>query len=370
MRIFVDKKKLADATKNVIKARAGRTTIEAMKCFKIDANTEHQEIKITASNNELSVSERIDAKVEDNGSCLVQASFFTEAVAKCEELIEITEKDNVMKINSGKMKLNAVTMNVGEFPNPRKISDGVELTLNKDVFQKLIDKTMFAASQNELGGIICGVLFEINQGNITAAGVDGFRMSVFNTQADVEANKKIVIKGKILNEITKILNKAKAEEIKITIDDQLVRFDFDKVRITASLLEGDYVEYNKLFPTDHHTTVIINKNELYDAIDRSTIVAFGDDANKHNLVKIQVKKEGIVISSSSQMGNISEEITAHVTGNDLLIGFNARYILDALKKIEEDEVRLEFQTNVKPLVIKIPDNERFRQLILPVRITS
>lgn len=371
MRIITEKKVLQSVVKNAIKAKAGRTTIEVLKCLKIEANKEKQEIKITGSNIELFISERFNATVYEEGVCLVAATFFAEAINKCDGEIEIVVESGTMKINSGSMKLNVVTMNPDDFPKPKKIKDdNVHFVMEKEAFQRLVGKTIFAASSDEVSGIICGILLDITQNNITAVGLDGFRVSTCSTSIEVDGSKKIIIKARLLNEISKVLAKTDAEEIKIIADDQVVRFDFDKTRIIVSMLSGEYFKYNEVFPTTHYTSVLIDKKELYNAVDRSTILSFSDNANKHNLVKFQIGKDHVMISSTSQIGNVSQEVPAKVTGNDLLIGFNARYVLEALKKIEEDEVKLEFQSGVKPLIIRIPDNERFKQLILPVRINN
>jgi len=368
--IIIEKKNIFNVTKNAIKIRSARSTVEAFKCFKIEASKKRQELKLTASNGEIFLSERVSATVEEEGACLVPATFFNEAISKSNDVIKITQNAKQMNIKSGNMDLNVITLDVNDFPKPTMVKENsIKIDLDKNIFQKSIDKTLFAVSSDETRGNIVGILFEIEQGHITSVGVDGFRMAVFDSSIDATETKKLIIHGKLIGIINKILSNAKDEKIMMVIDDNTVRFDFDKVRIIAKVMDGEFVDYNSIFPTNHNTSVVIDKNEILMAVDRSTIINFDDNVNHHNLVRLDVEKDHVTISSSSQNGNISEEIPANITGGELNIGFNARYLLDALKRIEEDKICLEFQTSTKPLVIRAPESNEFKQLILPVRIS-
>ena len=230
----------------------------------------------------------------------------------------------------------------------------------------MIRKTAFSASLDESKGIIVGILIEIEKEKLNMIAIDGFRMAILREALKNEKEKKIVIGAKILIEIAKIFSEDDVDDdIEMLVSDKIAVISMEDTKITLRLLAGEFIKYKSILPQESRTTVILRRDDLLDCMERAALLA---KEGKNNLIVLKISDDVLEVTSKCDEGDLREEIIAEKNGDSLEIGFNSKYIIDVLKVIEEEEVKLELNTNITPCMIKPVEGESFEYLILPVRM--
>lgn len=365
---------LSKALNTVSKAVSAKTTIPVLKGILIKA-TEDGTLILSASDLELSIEKEIDVNVESGGSIVVFAKLFSDIIRKLpNEEILIEEKANcTLLIKTSSSEFTIVGADPEEFPDIEDLEDDSNLiSFNKEVFKNMIAKTSFSASIDESKGIIVGVLLEVNENGVSMVALDGFRMAIAREEMASEESgesMKIVIPAKILNEVSKIISESEEEDgtISIAINEKKAIILIDSTKVVVRLLEGEFIKYRDIIPSDSSTTLQVGRTALQSGIERASLLA---KEGKNNLIKLTIDGNLITITSKSEEGNVKEEIIMEKTGHDLEIGFNSKYVLDVLKAVDDDEIKMEFNTSTTPCLVKPLEGRSFEYLILPVRITS
>ena len=364
MKITCSQKTLNKALTTVFKAVTNRTTIPVLKGILLET-TSDRTLKLTATDSEISIEKEIDCLVEEEGKILVSSRLFTDMVRKLpDDNITIAEEEGVVKVSCRSYHSEIVALQADEFPDISEVEEIDRIVFNKETFKKMVRKTAFAASTDESRGILTGILIETKEGSMTMVALDGFRMSIVREPIDTDQEITVVISARILNEVNKILSDEEDEdEFVMIFDNKKTVFCIGTTKITSRLLEGSYINYQEIIPKIKSTTVLADKNEMIDVIERASLIA-----NKNNLIRLLFKEDRLVISSRSEEGNIREEMDVLIDGDGLEIGFNSKYVLDALKAIDDEKIQLELNTNVTPCLVKPEEGDAFEFLILPVRI--
>ena len=359
---------LSKALNIVSKAVTIRTTIPVLKGILLNVTNDGKLI-LTASDLDLSIEKSIDVIVEKSGSTIVMAKLFSDIIKKLpnEEInIELKEDGNV-NIKTNSSEFNILGTSADEFPSIGEIENiETQLSFNKNIFREMVRKTYFCASSDESKGIIIGVLLEIEENNFNMAALDGFRMAVAREKLKNEKTENIIVSARILNEINKILFESDVEEdIKLIVSNKKAAILMERTKIVIRLLEGEFIKYKSIIPKEKNTSVIIDKNELLNSIERASLLA---KEGKNNLVKFKIVNNLLSITSTSEEGAVKEEIIMEKEGKDIEIGFNSKYIIDAIKVIEDEQILMEFNTSTTPCLIKPLEGKAYEYLILPVRI--
>ena len=373
MKFNCDQQILSKALSTVSKAISQRTTIPVLKGILLTATNDNK-LKLTASNLDLSIERTIDVFVEEEGSIVISDSkFFIDLIRKLPKQqinIEVTENEKVL-IKTMTTEVNCVSQSADEFPNTGEIENIItKLSFNKNIFREMIKRTQFCASIDENKGIIVGILVELEENSLNMVALDGFRMAVTREQMMNERRDKIIISAKIMNEINKILTEAGDEEdenIDLILSDKKAVMLLSGTKVTMRLLEGEFISYKDILPKENGTVVNVSKDALIESIERASLLA---REGRNNLIRVSISENLLTISSASDEGSVKEDIIMEKQGNDLEIGFNSKYVMDALKAIEDDQIRIEFNTAVKPCLIKPLEGNSYEYLILPVRIPS
>ena len=371
MKFTCNQQLLSKALNTVSKAVSVRTTIPILKGILIEAS-EDGKVKLAASDLDISIEKRIDAKVEKTGSVVVLSKLFVDIIRKLPNedlLIETTTEENKVTIGCSRSEFVLVGLSPSEFPAfGEEIENAEEISLDKDIYREMIEKTAFSASIDESKGIITGILTEIGQGRMTLAALDGFRMAVRNAECENEQEKKFIISARIMSELAKIIADIdKEEEMNIQVGEKKAAVLFRDTNIVIRLLEGEFIRYKDILPKEHKIRVIAGRADLLEAIERASLLA---KEGRNNLVKIRLEDRVLTISSRSDEGNVKEECLITKEGEDLEIGFNSKYISDVMKNIEDEEIVMEFNSNINPCLVKPLTGDAYEYLILPVRITG
>ncbi len=365
MKIICSQQELSKAVNTVQKAVTNRTTIPILKGILLEVENEHT-LKLAASDLDLSIEKKIEVEVKEKGSIVVSARLFSDIIKKLpsgEVSIEIEEQNVIIKTIHSEFSI--VGQSVNEFPSIREFDSSNYLNLNKELFKNMIKQVAFSASIDESRGIIVGVLIEMLKDQLNIVALDGFRMAVRKEKIKSLEEKNIIIPAKTLNEIYKILVDENCEDILINLDEKDIIINIDNTIVVSKLLEGEYINYKEIIPKNYATRVRVSREELFNSIERASLLA---REGKNNLIKLTIEDNTLIINSRSEEGKVHEEIEITKEGENLEIGFNSKYIIDVLRALEEDEIMLEFTSNVSPCLIKPVKDEEFLYLILPVRI--
>ena len=315
---------------------------------------------------DVSIETRVEADVIKEGKIVIDAKIFGEIIRKLpnsDVKIETMENDTI-QITCEKSVFNVVYMNPDEFPELPSLNENMKVEVPQNILKNMIKCTSFAIAQDETRPILQGILFEVKNKHLNLVALDGYRLAIKSEYLDSDFDIEIVIPGKTLNEVSKILEDIN-DLVQITFTKNHVLFNLNKTRIISRLLEGKFVNYKSLLPQEHKLLVTVNKQELQNGIERASLMA--KDGN-NNLIKLEVQDEALVITSNSQLGKVREEVLINLQGEKIQIAFNSRYLIDVLKNFEEDEVVMEMTSSVSPCIIKAKDMDNYKYLVLPVRL--
>lgn len=387
MKFTCFKKDISKALNIVSKAVTTRTTMPILKgiLLKVEDNT----LTLTAYDLDILIETKISVTGYENGELVVKAKLFNEIIKKLpgeevnissdesifvppdqvipeSEEVNISNYENKVIIKSDKSEFKIHGQSADEFPLAGDVSEKESIILKSDDFIDMINKTSFAASLEESRGIIVGVLISLKQNFLTMVALDGFRVALNNRAVPNEKEKNIIVTAKILSEVASLLSEAEnVSEISIVLDDRKAKINIDNTKVIIRLLEGEFISYESIIPKNSKVKVTAGKDDLYNAIERASLLS---REGKNNLVKLEIKDNSIVISSKSEAGNLIEEIFVDKEGEDLEIGFNAKYLSDALKAIDDESIILNFDSSVSPCSITPLVGSSFTHLVLPVRI--
>lgn len=366
MKFVVNGAQLGDAVSKVVKAVGSKTTNPVLEGIKLSVIGD--ELTLTATDTEISIEKTIIASTFTEGEALVPGKMFSEFIKKIEneEEIEFTLAENELKINYGDSEGYIQTLPVEEFPIINKNIKEKYFSIKQKDFKELINKSSFACSQDEARPLLKGCLLEIENDEISSVALDGFRLAIYRKKIlEKSENFKIIVNSRTLNEIVRILDKDD-EVVTIIVQKNVLLCEVDGTVLTARLLEGEYIDYKNIIKDDYLSVVKVNKNQLLTAIDRASVLT--TDIKK--IVKFDIKENYMTVSSSSEIGKMNENVLINLEGKDLTIAFNAKFINDCIKVIDDEFVNLYFNTKINPCVIKPYSGNDYLYLILPLRINA
>lgn len=369
MRIVCDGLDLADSVMKVSKGLSSRVTNPILEGIKMVADDE--KLTLSATDLEISIEKTIKAEVKLEGETVVPGKFFCEYLKKLtNEQIELdVDEKNMMMIKYTDSVGKVQCLNAGEFPIIKQLENCAYFEITQKDLKSIINKTLYAVAVDDNRPILKGCKFEIAGDKLTAIALDGFRLAMVKKQIKcASADMNIIVPGRSLNEIGKLLEDSD-EVVRIYVDKHNLMIEIDSTKITTRLLEGEFINYKQIIPDGFSTTLILNKGQLEDALERVALISRVD---KNNLVKYDIKDKKIVLTSRSDTCDIKETITVSQKGNDMVIAFNSRYFIEALRSVNDEFVRMNFTSNISPCIITqnvdSVDESEYLFLILPVRL--
>ena len=369
MRFSCSQSTLVKALNIVSKAVTSRTTIPILKGILINVD-ENGFVTMSSSDLDISIENKFEVVDYEPGEIVVQAKLFGDIIRKLpSDIIYIEEKDGNLIIRCSSSEFNIIGSPSDEFPKINLGENGEKLIFDKEILKEMIKKTTFAASVDESRGVITGVLFEIKENSFNMVALDGFRMAVAREAVNNGREQNIIIPARTLNEVQKILSEAdtEKEEVELILNDKRALFVIDNIKVVIRLLDGEYVRYNDILPKESQLRVVLNRMNLMEAIERASLFA---KVGKNNLIRLNIKENEMEITSKSEEGNVREDVFISRDGNDLVIGFNSKYLIDSLKAIDDENIAMLFNTPISPCLIRPIEGNEYEYLVLPVRITN
>ncbi|MBO9596463.1 MAG: DNA polymerase III subunit beta [Cohnella sp.] len=379
MKLTILRGELNEAIQHVSKAVASRTTIPILSGIKVDAG--YNGVTLTASDTDISIQSFIPLETQDKkivsvertGSVVLPAKFFVEIVKKLphEEVhIELGDRFQTM-IRSGATEIQLVGLDPEEFPILPSIQEDQVVTIPGDLLRDMIRQTVFAVTTNESTPILTGVLWNLQDGNYKFVATDRHRLAsrTANVNSGDVRFSNIVISGKTLNELAKIVPDQNVN-VDIVVADNQVLFKLGNVLFYSRMLDGTYPDTSKIIPQSFKTELILNTKQLSEAIDRAYLLSREE---KTNIVRLTTTESGgiEISSSSSELGKVTEQLdVTELRGEPLKIAFNSKYMIDVLKVLDSEELFIGFTGAMSPIIIKPRDHEHSLFLILPYRTTN
>ncbi|BAC11958.1 DNA polymerase III subunit beta [Oceanobacillus iheyensis] len=376
MRFTIQRDKLINGVSNVMKAISARTVIPILTGMKIEVK--NHGVTLTGSDSDISIEYYIPIEEDgivhveniEEGTIILQAKYFPDIVRKLpESTVDIVVDDQLnVRITSGKAEFNLNGQSAEEYPQLPKVQTENSFELPIDLLKSMIKQTVFAVSTMETRPILTGVNLKLVDNSLSFTATDSHRLArreIPVSNAPIEISQ-IVVPGKSLNELNKILGDSE-ETVEISVTNNQILFRTKHLNFLSRLLDGNYPETSRLIPEQSKTKIQLKTKELLGTIDRASLLA---KEERNNVVKFNAPGNSMIeISSNSpEVGNVVEEITAdQMEGEDVKISFSSKYMIDALKAIEYDEVQIEFTGAMRPFIIRPVGDDSILQLILPVR---
>ena len=369
MKFICEREKLLKAINSVVKGASSKTTMPILEGILIQTND--NEIKLTTYDLEIGIEYVIESEVEEQGNTVVNAIMFSEIIRKLPDtqISIVLNENNLLVIECEGSLYKLATMNPEEFPELPKINIENSIQLDQRTLKSMVRKSIFAVSIEENRPIFTGCLFEINENKLNVVAVDGFRLAwTSNFLENKSTNFKAVIPGKTLNEVNKILSDS-YDYIKIGVSKNQALFEMENCKIVTRLLDGEFLNYKSVIPQNWETRIRVNKKDIQECFERISLISASiAEKEKKYPVKVKIEVGKVTISCTNQTGDAKEELYIETEGKELEAGFNPKYFLDALKVIDDEEIFIDFGTNISPCVIRPIENEDYSYMILPIRM--
>lgn len=366
MKLICSRSNLLNGVQTVSKAVPNKTTMSILQCILINAS---EKIKLTANDMELGIETVVDGEIVEPGIVALDAKIFLEIVRKFPDgdiKIETNSSYETI-ITSGDANIKIVGKSGEDFsylPNIEKLDS---IILSQFTLRELVRQTIFSIADNDTNKLMTGELFEVNEDKLRVASLDGHRISIRKVYLkNSYPRKKVVVPGKTLNEISKILSGDTDKDVVIFFTNKHIVFEFDNTTVVSRLIEGDYFNIDQMLSSDYETKVTINKRKLLDSIDRATLLV--KEGDKKPII-INITDDNMELKINSTIGSMRELIDITKSGKDLMIGFNPKFLIDALRVIDGEEVDIYLVNPKAPCFIK-DSEDSYVYMILPVNFTT
>lgn len=363
MKIICPKDSLLKGVNIALKAVPAKTTMTIMQCIFINCSA--GQISFTANDGELAIETIVEGTIIEPGHVAIEAKIFSEIIRRLPDndvTIDVDDHCSV-KITCEKAKFDISGKDGDDFTGLPTIVKDRYISISQFNLKELIRQTIFSISDSDNNHMMAGELFEIRGEQLQIASLDGHRISIRRLNLkDAYEDNKVIIPGKTLNEISKILTGGMDDEVLIYFTKNHILFEFENTVVVSRLIEGEYFKINNMISADYETKVVINKRELMGCIDRATLLVREND--KKPLI-MNITDDTMELKLMSAIGSLREDIAVTKTGKDIMIGFNPVYLSDALRVIDDEEVTLYMVNPKAPCFIK-DEGESYIYLILPV----
>ena len=367
MKLVCSKSNLLTGVQIVSKAVPSKTTMSILECILIDAT--QGQIKLTANDMEIGIETVIDGEVVEKGIIALDAKIFSDIVRKLPDSDITIETDSFFKttITCEKAKFNIIGKSGEDFSYLPEIERNDSIVVSQFTLKEVVRQTIFSIADNDNNKLMTGELFEINEDELKVVSLDGHRISIRKIKLkNSYGNKKVVVPGKTLSEVSKILSGDTDKDVNIFFTDKHVLFEFDQTIVVSRLIEGEYFRIEQMLSSDYETKVRVNKRELLDCIDRATLLI--KEGDKKPII-INITDQDMELKINSTVGSMDESMDIQKSGKDLMIGFNPKFMIDALRVIDDEEIDMYLVNPKAPCFIKDAE-EQYIYLILPVNFTT
>ncbi len=364
MKITCMKSDLVKSINIAMKAVSNKTTLPILECILIECD---DKIKMTATDMELGIETYVEGTIITPGRVALDAKLLFDIVKKfndSEVTLETDENYNTT-ISCEKSKLKIPGKSGEDFSVIPEVEKNKGIKLSQFKIKEIVRQTLFSTAENESTKLMSGELFQIQDKTLRVVSLDGHRISIRYVALEEDPGQiKVVVPGKTLNEISKILEGGMEDMVDIYFTDRHILFEINDTKVVSRLMEGEYYKIDHMLSNDFETKVVVNKRALLDCIDRSSPIM--KESDKKPII-LKIEDDLMFLQATSSLGSMNEDLDIHKEGKNLMLGFNPKFIMDALRVIDSDEISMYFMNSKAPCYIK-DDEESYRYVILPVNI--
>ena len=367
MKIICSKSSLLKSVSIALKAVPSKTTMPILECILMDATT--NQIKFTTNDMELGIETIVEGIIEEKGKVALDAKIFYEIIRRLpdNDITIKTDDKYAATITCEKAKFNIPGKSGEDFAYLPMIEKDEPLTISQYTLKEMIRQTIFSIAVNENNKLMTGELFEIKNNCLKVVSLDGHRIAIRKMPLKKDySDRKVVVPGKTLSEVSKILSGEVDDQVSIYFTKNHILFEFDQTMVVSRLIEGEYFRIDQMLSSDYETKLKINKKEFLDCIDRATLLV--REVDKKPII-INITDDDMELRIDSAMGSMNEEIDIEKEGKDIMIGFNPKFLIDALRVIDDETVTIYLVNPKAPCFIR-DDEENYTYLILPVNINQ
>lgn len=366
MKFTVMRSDIVSAVQNVSRAVSTKATLPALEGILIKAY--NNTLTLSGYDLELAITTTVEATVSNEGEIVVGAKLFADIVRKLPEEIVTFETDErmIIYINSGSAAYQIVGISSMEYPEMPKFDSLDEIKISAGLLRNMIKQTIYAVSDNINKPIYTGSLFEIKDKVMRIVSVDGYRMAIRQENIDSDSDNRFIVPGKMQGEILKLITDDE-KEVEISVGQRHVSFTIDNYSIVSRLIEGNFLDFRTTVPKNEETVLRINTRSLINSVDRIALIT---SDRVQSPVRLSITQNEIKLSCRTAVGRANDEIPVSTIGKDVEIGFNNKYVLEALRNTECDEVKLVLNGSLSPMIVKPVDGEEFIFLVVPMRLND
>lgn len=368
MKFSCDRHALIEALSITQKGVSSKTTMPILEgiMFQVYDN----QLVLTGTDMEIGVQTSIPASIEQDGEIILASNLISEVIRKLsgEEVFFTKDDHNQIKIECLLSDFIIKGLPTDEFPDFPEIEGENSFKIEAAELSDMIRGSIVSVATSDTIPVLKGLKMEIDEDNLTLIGLDGYRLAVKKGKIDkkIETSLSVIVPGRSFGELSKLISGYTGEVI-VQFTKNQIFFTFDQTRFTSRLLQGEFINYKHIIPSEKTTMVETNRQDFLNSIERAALLA---REGKNNLIKMDFNQDEVIITSNAvEVGEVKDIIPIKNSGESLKIAFNSKYLIEALKVIKDDEIKIEMTTSVGPAVI--PDeNNNYLYLILPVRLAE
>ncbi len=371
MEFICEKNDLMEIVSNVSLASVVRSAMPILEGIYLEVNHDST-LTVLSFNLQMGISKTIEVNSAKPGKVVIKASLLANIISKMPDgAIKITADDRMLvTISSGEIEFTISGLDAEGYPTPPIVTKQSEFGIPQQLLYHMLEQTLFASPAVEQTGSNNGVLFQIENQTLTIVTLDGYRLALRREPVLIEENIKVKIPSKTLNDLMRILAKLSSssreeESVSVTISDSHLQFTVDGYEIVSRLAEGEFIDYMKVIPKDSTTNLKVKVRDLQNSLNRASIVI---NEKTKSAIKCTVHHQSMNIYCDTPLGRINESFAVEKEGADLRFGFNNRYMMDALRACDSDEIRIALKTPLSPIQFLPLEGEHFLFLVLPIRL--
>lgn len=374
MEFICTKNELTDILNVVQRAVTPKSTLPVMECIKLDCAD--NKVVFTGNNLELCIEYTADITVNEGGSIALPSKIFGDIARKLPDgnvTVAVNEENSITKIKSGISEFNIQGLISNEFPEPPEIEKKYFFSVQEGKLKNIIKKLISFVAVNEgKRPTLTGSLFEIKGDEMTVVASDGHRLGVVKEKIENNTeNMKFIIPGSTLRELLKILRDDEAL-INVTVSEKHVMLEFEHFKVFTRLIEGDYLRYEPIIAANNTIKMEVNTQDLRDSLERAMLIINDDDTSpdKRMPVRLSIGYDKIEVSCMTSKGKVNDIISAKIDGGELVIGFNCRFLIDALSSCDEEKIEIDLSTPVSGCFMRSLEDQKSNYvfMVLPVRL--
>ena len=366
MELRIAKSYLSQGIQIVSKAVPNKTTMSILECILIDASG--NDIRLIANDMELGIETHVAGLIIERGIIAVDAQIFANIVRKLpEDDVVIHTDGEKITITCRKAKFTILGRDGTDFAYLPEIEKKNEVEISQFTLRDMINRTIFSISGNDSSGMMTGELMEIRDNHFRMVALDGHRIAIRNVELPSSyEDREVIVPGKTLSEISKILSGDTDKFVKIYFTDKHALFSFDDTVVVTRLIDGEYYRVDKMLSSSYQTKVTVQRREFLSCIDRATLLVKEEDKKP---VIIMISDDNMKMKINTTLGSMDEVIEITKEGVDMNIGFNPKFLIDALRAIDAEEITMFMVSPKAPCYIRDAE-ESYCYLILPVNFIT